>query len=49
MTTTDWILLAVVALSAGLGMMRGFIGVLAIILLPVCIPALVKYLFSKRK
>ena len=26
---TDWILLAVVALSAGLGMMRGFIGVLA--------------------
>lgn len=29
MTLTDWVLMAVVGLSAGLGLMRGFIGVLA--------------------
>ena len=29
MTVTDWVLMAVVGLSAGLGLMRGFIGVLA--------------------
>ena len=29
MTLTDWVLLAVVGLSAGLGLLRGFIGVVA--------------------